>query len=99
MATGRGHVFKNNHTKNVTNLNIHPQVLGVGFIDSVQMEELVEAMKNHLKKNYDKEEERLAARKDEDYDEEVEAGIEDELDQDDYLLGKIADIIHNLFGI
>lgn len=75
------------------------QVLGVGFIDSLQMEELVEAMKNHLKKNYDKEEERKEARKDEDYDEEVEEGIEEELDQDDYLLGKIADIIHNLFGM
>ena len=59
----------------------------------------MEAMKNHLKKNYDKEEERKEARKDEDYDEEVEEGIEEELDQDDYLLGKIADIIHNLFGI
>jgi len=75
------------------------EVLGVGFIDGLQMEELVEAMKNHLKKNYDKEEERKNARKDEDYDEEVEEGIEEELDQDDYLLGKIADIIHNLFGV
>jgi len=75
------------------------EVLGVGFIDGLQMDELVEAMKNHLKKNYDKEEERKEARKDEDYDEEVEEGIEEELDQDDYLLGKIADIIHNLFGV
>lgn len=74
------------------------EVLGAGFIDGSQMEELVEALKNHLKKNYDKEEERKEARKDEDYDEEVEEGIEEELDQDDYLLNKIADIIHNLFG-
>ena len=62
------------------------------------MEELIEALKKHLKKNYDKEEERKEARKDEDYDEEVEESIEDELDQDDYILGKIADIIHSLYG-
>lgn len=74
------------------------QVLGVGFIDSMQMDELVEALKNHLKKNYEKEEERKKQRKDEDYDEEVEEEIEEELDQDDYILGKISDIIHNLFG-
>ena len=34
------------------------EVLGVGYIDSLQMDELVESMKKHLKKNYDKEEER-----------------------------------------
>jgi len=75
------------------------EVLGVGYIDSLQMDELVECMKKHLKKNYDKEEERREARKDEDYDEGVEEGIEEELDQDDYLLGKIADILHSLYGI
>ena len=41
---------------------------------------------------------RREARKDEDYDEGVEEGIEEELDQDDYLLGKIADILHSLYG-
>ena len=63
------------------------------------MEQLTEALRKQLKKNYDKEEERKKARKDEDYDEEVEQTIEEELDQDDYLLGKVSDIIHNLFGV
>ncbi|XP_014288134.1 importin-5 [Halyomorpha halys] len=73
------------------------ETLGKGCMSEESMKELLRILDTLLKQHFDRAVERLDKRKDEDYDEIVEEQLEDEDNDDNYTLGKIADILHALF--
>ncbi|XP_014663942.1 PREDICTED: importin-5-like [Priapulus caudatus] len=74
------------------------EVLGSGCLNAEAMAELITTMNKILKEHFERAEGRHQKRKDEDYDEEVEESLLDEDDEDVYILSKISDIVHALFG-
>ncbi|KAK9504651.1 hypothetical protein O3M35_010937 [Rhynocoris fuscipes] len=73
------------------------ETLGKGCMNEESMKELLRILDLLLKQHFERATERLNKRKDEDYDEIVEEQLEDEDNDDNYTLGKIADILHALF--
>lgn len=73
------------------------ETLGNGCMSEESLKELLRILDALLKQHFERAVERLDKRKDEDYDEIVEEQLEDEDNDDNYTLGKIADILHALF--
>ncbi|KAF6207394.1 hypothetical protein GE061_018635 [Apolygus lucorum] len=73
------------------------ETLGKGCMTEDSLKELLRIVDAILKQHFERAVERLDKRKDEDYDEVVEEQLEDEDNDDNYTLGKVADIIHALF--
>lgn len=73
------------------------EVLSVGFITEENFLTLGQIIHDKLKKHMIRQEERLAKRKEEDYDEEVEEILQDEHETDGYILSKVSDVMHALF--
>ncbi|KAF6207377.1 hypothetical protein GE061_018618 [Apolygus lucorum] len=73
------------------------ETLGKGCMTEDSLKELLRIVDSILKQHFERAVERLDKRKDEDYDEVVEEQLEDEDNDDNYTLGKVADIIHALF--
>ena len=72
--------------------------LGKGCLSAENMNLLMTLIERYMKKHFSKQEERHEKRKDEDYDEDLEEDLLDEDDADTYILSKISDIIHSIFG-
>lgn len=71
---------------------------GHGCFTLEQYQKLAQILNSMLEKHFTRAIERQEKRKDEDYDEEIEETLQDEDDEDVYILSKIADILHSLFG-
>ncbi|XP_040566990.1 importin-5 [Lepeophtheirus salmonis] len=74
------------------------ELLGMGCLNNEQMQELLGTMIKSFTGHFERQEERLAKRKEEDYDEGVEEKLEDQNDDDVYILERLGDIIHVLFA-
>ncbi|XP_039251343.2 importin-5-like [Styela clava] len=74
------------------------ELRGHGCFTMEQYQELAKTLNSMLEKHFTRAQERQEKRKDEDYDEEVEETLQDEDEEDVYILSKIADILHSLFG-
>ncbi|OWF47177.1 importin-5-like [Mizuhopecten yessoensis] len=72
--------------------------LGKGCLTMENLNLLTQLVDKQLQEHFKKQDERQVKRVDEDYDEDVEDELMDEDDEDVYILSKIADIIHALFG-
>ncbi|XP_013418000.1 importin-5-like isoform X1 [Lingula anatina] len=72
--------------------------LGNGCLNDHQMSELVRILDKTMKDHFERQAERQEQRKDEDYDDVVEESLLDEDDTDVYVLTKVSDILHALFG-
>ncbi|XP_075236845.1 karyopherin beta 3 [Lycorma delicatula] len=73
------------------------EFLGNGCLSEEAMKELLRILDKLLKEHFERADERLEKRKDEDYDEVVEEKLVAEDSDDIYTLSKVADIIHALF--
>jgi len=73
------------------------EVLCFGFISEETFVQLAQIIHDKLEKHMSRQEERLAKRKEEDYDEEVEEILQDEHETDGYILSKVSDVMHSLF--
>ncbi|XP_077987293.1 importin-5-like [Glandiceps talaboti] len=74
------------------------EFLGMGCLDEAQFTSLAKIMGDILDQHFKRYAERQEQRKDEDYDEVVEENLQDEDDDDNYTLSKVADVMHALFG-
>jgi len=74
------------------------ETMGAGCLTEEQMNEVVKILNNTMTDHFTRQETRLEQRKGEDYDEELEENLTSEQDQDVYILSKVSDIMHSLFG-
>ncbi|RXN01965.1 FERM, RhoGEF and pleckstrin domain-containing protein 1 [Acipenser ruthenus] len=74
------------------------ELMGDGCINNEHFEELGGILKGKLEEHFKNQELRQAKRQDEDYDEQVEEGLQDEDDNDVYILTKVSDILHSVFS-
>lgn len=71
--------------------------LGMQSLNEANMQELMRVIDVHFNEHFERFNERQAKRTDEDYDDDVEETLNDEDDDDVYILSKIVDILHSLF--
>ncbi|XP_040192060.1 importin-5 [Rana temporaria] len=74
------------------------EVMGDGCLNSEHFEELGGILKSKLEEHFKNQELRQVKRQDEDYDEQVEESLQDEDDNDVYILTKVADVLHSIFS-
>ncbi|XP_053561454.1 importin-5 [Bombina bombina] len=74
------------------------EVMGDGCLNNEHFEELGGIMKSKLEEHFKNQELRQVKRQDEDYDEQVEESLQDEDDNDVYILTKVSDILHSIFS-
>uniref|UniRef100_A0A673MM02 Importin-5-like n=1 Tax=Sinocyclocheilus rhinocerous TaxID=307959 RepID=A0A673MM02_9TELE len=74
------------------------ELMGDGCLNNEHFEELGGIMKGKLEEHFKNQEVRQAKRQDEDYDEQVEETLQDEDDNDVYILTKVSDILHSIFS-
>uniref|UniRef100_A0A672RNX8 Importin-5-like n=1 Tax=Sinocyclocheilus grahami TaxID=75366 RepID=A0A672RNX8_SINGR len=74
------------------------ELMGDGCLNNEHFEELGGIMKGKLEEHFKNQEARQAKRQDEDYDEQVEETLQDEDDNDVYILTKVSDILHSIFS-
>ncbi|XP_077153239.1 importin-5 [Ranitomeya variabilis] len=74
------------------------EVMGDGCLNNEHFEELGGILKSKLEEHFKNQELRQVKRQDEDYDEQVEESLQDEDDNDVYILTKVADILHSIFS-
>ncbi|XP_053311326.1 importin-5 [Spea bombifrons] len=74
------------------------EVMGDGCLNNEHFEELGGILKGKLEEHFKNQELRQVKRQDEDYDEEVEESLQDEDDNDVYILTKVSDILHSIFS-
>jgi len=74
--------------------------LGSGCLGEPGMEETVKILDKTMTEHYKRQEERAGKRQggEEDYDEGVEEQLEDEDDEDVYILSKVGDVVHAVFS-
>lgn len=63
-----------------------------------QYQELAQILHKMLEEHFERSQKRLDQRNDEDYDEQLEEKLMQEDESDVYILSKISDILHSLFG-
>uniref|UniRef100_A0A8C6ISK4 Uncharacterized protein n=1 Tax=Melopsittacus undulatus TaxID=13146 RepID=A0A8C6ISK4_MELUD len=73
-------------------------VMGDGCLNNEHFEELGGILKGKLEEHFKNQELRQVKRQDEDYDEQVEESLQDEDDNDVYVLTKVSDILHSIFS-
>uniref|UniRef100_A0A8C2L8C4 Karyopherin (importin) beta 3 n=1 Tax=Cyprinus carpio TaxID=7962 RepID=A0A8C2L8C4_CYPCA len=74
------------------------ELMGDGCLNNEHFEELGGILKGKLEEHFKNQELRQAKRQDEDYDEQVEETLQDEDDNDVYILTKVSDILHSIFS-
>ncbi|KAL4663763.1 hypothetical protein H8957_013534 [Semnopithecus entellus] len=74
------------------------EVMGDGCLNNEHFEELGGILKAKLEEHFKNQELRQVKRQDEDYDEQVEESLQDEDDNDVYILTKVSDILHSIFS-
>ncbi|KAM4795071.1 importin-5 [Rhinophrynus dorsalis] len=74
------------------------EVMGDGCLNNEHFEELGGILKSKLEEHFKNQELRQVKRQDEDYDEQVEESLQDEDDNDVYILTKVSDILHSIFS-
>uniref|UniRef100_A0AAY4B7J7 TOG domain-containing protein n=1 Tax=Denticeps clupeoides TaxID=299321 RepID=A0AAY4B7J7_9TELE len=74
------------------------ELMGDGCLNNEHFEELGGILKGKLEEHFKNQELRQAKRQDEDYDEQVEETLQDEDENDVYILTKVSDILHSLFS-
>jgi len=76
------------------------ELLGAGCLGEPGMEETVKILDKTMTEHYKRQEERAGKRQggEEDYDEGVEEQLEDEDDEDVYILSKVGDVVHAVFS-
>ncbi|XP_039601355.1 importin-5 [Polypterus senegalus] len=74
------------------------ELMGDGCLNTEHFEELGGILKAKLEEHFKNQELRQVKRQDEDYDEEVEESLQDEDDNDVYILTKVSDILHSVFS-
>nr|XP_033804302.1 importin-5 [Geotrypetes seraphini] len=74
------------------------EVMGDGCLNNEHFEELGGILKGKLEEHFKNQEIRQVKRQDEDYDEQVEESLQDEDDNDVYILTKVSDILHSIFS-
>ncbi|CAG2257042.1 IPO5 [Mytilus edulis] len=72
--------------------------LGKGCLSQENMNLVMSLLEKQLQTHFKKQEERHEKRKDEDYDEDLEEDLLEEDDADTYILSKVSDILHSIFG-
>uniref|UniRef100_A0A8C5ALJ6 TOG domain-containing protein n=1 Tax=Gadus morhua TaxID=8049 RepID=A0A8C5ALJ6_GADMO len=74
------------------------ELMGDGCLNTEHFEELGGILKGKLEEHFKNQELRQAKRQDEDYDEQVEETLQDEDENDVYILTKVSDILHSVFS-
>ncbi|XP_061745785.1 importin-5 [Nerophis ophidion] len=74
------------------------ELMGDGCLNNEHFEELGGILKGKLEEHFKNQELRHAKRQDEDYDEQVEESLQDEDENDVYILTKVSDILHSVFS-
>ncbi|XP_034029930.1 importin-5 [Thalassophryne amazonica] len=74
------------------------ELMGDGCLNNEHFEELGCILKGKLEEHFKNQELRQAKRQDEDYDEQVEETLQDEDENDVYILTKVSDILHSVFS-
>uniref|UniRef100_A0A7N8WTR9 Karyopherin (importin) beta 3 n=2 Tax=Percomorphaceae TaxID=1489872 RepID=A0A7N8WTR9_9TELE len=74
------------------------ELMGDGCLNNEHFEELGGILKGKLEEHFKNQELRQAKRQDEDYDEQVEETLQDEDENDVYILTKVSDILHSVFS-
>ncbi|XP_078613606.1 importin-5-like isoform X1 [Branchiostoma floridae x Branchiostoma japonicum] len=75
------------------------ELLGKGCLSNNEhLSSLGKTINDHLEAHFHKQDERQERRKDEDYDEVVEESLQEQNEDDIYMLSKVSDIIHSLLG-
>uniref|UniRef100_A0A673XPI8 Karyopherin (importin) beta 3 n=1 Tax=Salmo trutta TaxID=8032 RepID=A0A673XPI8_SALTR len=74
------------------------ELMGEGCLNSEHFEELGGILKGKLEEHFKNQELRQAKRQDEDYDEGMEETLQDEDENDVYILTKVSDILHSVFS-
>uniref|UniRef100_A0A3Q0RWT9 Importin-5 n=1 Tax=Amphilophus citrinellus TaxID=61819 RepID=A0A3Q0RWT9_AMPCI len=74
------------------------ELMGDGCLNSEHFEELGGILKGKLEEHFKNQELRQVKRQDEDYDEQVEETLQDEDENDVYILTKVSDILHSVFS-
>ncbi|XP_028972464.2 importin-5 [Esox lucius] len=74
------------------------ELMGEGCLNNEHFEELGGILKGKLEEHFKNQELRQAKRQDEDYDEGVEETLQDEDENDVYILTKVSDILHSVFS-
>ncbi|XP_067116750.1 importin-5 [Osmerus mordax] len=74
------------------------ELMGDGCLNNEHFEELGGILKGKLEEHFKNQELRHAKRQDEDYDEQVEETLQDEDENDVYILTKVSDILHSVFS-
>uniref|UniRef100_A0A8C5JYC5 Importin 5 n=1 Tax=Jaculus jaculus TaxID=51337 RepID=A0A8C5JYC5_JACJA len=74
------------------------EVMGDGCLNNEHFEELGGILKAKLEEHFKNQELRQVKRQDEDYDEQVEESLQDEDENDVYILTKVSDILHSIFS-
>ncbi|KAF5892917.1 importin-5, partial [Clarias magur] len=73
------------------------ELMGDGCLNNEHFEEMGGILKSKLEEHFKNQELRQAKRQDEDYDEQVEETLQDEDENDVYILTKVSDILHAVF--
>nr|XP_057906646.1 importin-5 [Doryrhamphus excisus] len=74
------------------------ELMGDGCLNNEHFEELGGILKGKLEEHFKNQELRQVKRQDEDYDEQVEETLQDEDENDVYILTKVSDILHSVFS-
>ncbi|XP_055020166.1 importin-5 [Boleophthalmus pectinirostris] len=74
------------------------ELMGDGCLEKAQLEELGGILKGKLEEHFKNQRLRQDKREDEDYDEQVEETLQDEDENDVYILTKVSDILHSIFS-
>uniref|UniRef100_A0A8C2X7F7 Karyopherin (importin) beta 3 n=1 Tax=Cyclopterus lumpus TaxID=8103 RepID=A0A8C2X7F7_CYCLU len=74
------------------------ELMGDGCLNNEHFEELGGILKGKLEEHFKNQELRQTKRQDEDYDEEVEESLQDEDENDVYILTKVSDVLHSVFS-
>ncbi|XP_062236158.1 importin-5 [Platichthys flesus] len=74
------------------------ELMGDGCLNNEHFEELGGILKGKLEEHFKNQELRHTKRQDEDYDEQVEETLQDEDENDVYILTKVSDILHSVFS-
>ncbi|KAG7504065.1 importin-5 [Solea senegalensis] len=74
------------------------ELMGDGCLNKEHFDELSGILKGKLEEHFKNQRLRQAKREDEDYDEEVEETLQDEDENDVYILTKVSDILHSVFS-
>lgn len=75
------------------------QKMGPSYIDQESMQEILRIVDKLMQEHYERADDRHKKHLDEDYDEEVQEQLEDEENDDIFVLSKIADVMHSMFMI